>query len=155
MQSPRVQIAGKKSELVWQLVEMLDEVRRHPRLPIDLKVALVTDRGTKCSARVINISPDGFQMRCDVESAKKLHPKGGKIDAENGPHVNAALALPIGEAHRTLATRCRLLYLTTVDSEPRCVVGLRFVQLDTQSERIIIGFFADQLALEAEEAALA
>ena len=155
MQKPSVQVAGKRSELVWQLVEMLDEVRRHPRIPIDLKVALVTDRGTKCSARVINISPDGLQMRCDVESAKILHPKGGKIDAENGPHINAALALPIGEGRRTLPTRCRILYLTTVDSEPRCVVGLCFDQLDTQSESIITGFFADQLALEAGEAALA
>ena len=155
MQSPSVQIAGKKSELVWQLVEMLDEVRRHPRVPIELKVALATNQGAKCSARVINISPDGMQIRCDVESAKLLHPQGGKIDPDNGPHVNAAVTLPIGEERRTLATRCQMLYLTTVDSEPRCVIGLRFIQLDTQTERIVTGFFADQLAQEASDAAIA
>ena len=66
-----------------------------------------------------------------------------------------ALALPVEDGIRTLAARCQMLYLTTVNAEPRCVVGLRFVKMDLQTERIVNEFFSHQLATDAGDYAAA
>ena len=151
MAKPSVQAPAGGNDLVWQLVEKLDESRRYPRIPLDIKVALRTDGGETISANVINISPDGLQIRCTKETARLLHPNGGKIQAENSPFANVALALPVRDGIRTLAVRCQMLYLTTVNTEPRCVVGLRFVKIDLQTERIVNEFFSHQLAPDAAD----
>lgn len=152
MKDPALQGSAPNESLVWQLVAKLDEQRRYPRVPLNLAVALVTASGAKCKAHAINISPDGFQLRCDVDAARLLHPAGGKVDPEHGPRVTAALKLEVHGQQRTLVARCRLLYLTTVDTEPRCVIGLRFSALDQQAESTVGAFFADQLAMESEVA---
>lgn len=141
-------LAEINNSLVWQLVAKLDEQRCYPRVPVDIRAAVRTDTGAKMSALIVNISPDGMQARCSVEAARLLRPANGKIDPVDAPRVNVALALPVGSGCKTLVARCRLAYLTTVDSEPRCVVGLRFGRLDKQSERIINEFFADQFGLD-------
>ncbi len=41
-----------------------------------------------------------------------------------------------------------MLYLKTIDTELGCIVGLRYVQLDLRSERILNAFFADHLIHE-------
>ena len=149
MAKPSVETPVGGNDLVWQLVEKLDESRRHPRISLDIKVALRTDGGAKFSANVINISPDGLQIRCTVETAHLLHPNGGKIEPKNSPFANVALALPVEDGIRTLAARCQMLYLSTVNTEPRSVVGLRFVKMDLQTERIVNEFFSHQLATDA------
>ena len=155
MAKPSVETPVGGNDLVWQLVEKLDESRRYPRIPLDIKVALRTDGGAKFSANVINISPDGLQILCTVETARLLHPNGGKIEPKNSPFANVALALPVEDGIRTLAARCQMLYLTTVNAEPRCVVGLRFVKMDLQTERIVNEFFSHQLATDAGDYAAA
>ena len=140
---------AERSGLVWRLVEKLDEQRLYPRVPVDVRAALRKDNGQKCAARVTNISPDGLQLRCAVEAAEVLHPQGGRLDPVTAPFVNVAAAIPInGHETRTIVARCQLFYLTTVDYEPRCVVGVRFTNLDLQSQRILHAFFADQLILD-------
>ena len=155
MAKPSVATPVGGNDLVWQLVEKLDESRRHPRISLDIKVALRTDGGAKFSANVINISPDGLQIRCIVETAHLLHPNGGKIEPKNSPFANVALALPVEDGIRTLAARCQMLYLSTVNTEPRCVVGLCFVKMDLQTERIVNEFFSHQLATDAGDYAAA
>ena len=155
MAKPSVETPVGGNDLVWQFVEKLDESRRHPRIPLDIKVALRTDGGAKFSANVINISPDGLQIRCTVETARLLHPNGGKIEPKNSPFANVALALPVEDGIRTLAARCQMLYLSTVNTEPRCVVGLCFVKMDLQTERIVNEFFSHQLATDAGDYAAA
>jgi hypothetical protein len=140
--------AGRSDALVWKLVEKLDEQRQYPRIPLDLKIAMRNDRGDKFSALALDISPDGLQLRCDVQAARQIHPAGGKINPTKRPLVSMAVTLPVGAGKRTLVALCELLYITTVDSEPRCVLGLGFGQLDAQSAAIISAFFADQLGVD-------
>ncbi len=152
MKSPNVDVASSKRSLLWQEIANLDEQRRYPKVPLNIKTGFITDTGSQFSAELINISPDGLQIRCSAESAQLIHPQGLKI---NAPFVNAAISLPVGHGSRTLAVRCQTLYLRTVDTEPRCVAGMRFVQLDLQSERILNAFFADQLMHEGTDADVA
>ncbi len=145
--------AGRAS-LVWQLVEKLDEQRRYPRVPLALQAALHCAGDTRCRMQVVNLSPDGLQLRSDVASATLAHPGGGRIDPASPPLVEVALDLPLDAGDATLHARCRLLYLTMVDSEPRYVLGLRFERLDADAERVLSRFFADQLS-QMEDATIA
>ena len=119
----------------------LDKQRRYVDVPLNVETAFMTDTGSKFSATVSDISPDGLQIRCSGDSAKLIQIQGQNSEP---PFISAAILLPIGNGTRTLAVRCQARYLKTVDTEPRCVAGLRFVQLPVQSERILNAFFADQ-----------
>ena len=141
MNSPNPHAASSERSLVLQRIENLDEQRHYPRVPLNIKTAFITDTGSKFSATVSNISPDGLQIRCSGDGAKLIRPHGQNIER---PFMSAAILLPVGNGTRTLAARCQVLYLRTVDTEPRCVAGLRFVELPQQSERILNAFFADQ-----------
>ena len=155
MNSPNVDVASSKRSLLWQVVDNVDEQRRYPRVPLNIKAAFVTDTDSKFSAAVINISPDGLQVRCTVESARLFCPQGCKINPINAPCVNVAISLPVSHGSRILAVRCQILYLRMVDTEPRCVAGMHFVPLDLQSECNLNAFFAEQLMDEAPDAEVA
>ena len=146
-QSVEKSVAPDADSLVWQLVEKLDEQRQFPRIPLNAPAVIVNGSGEKCRVQAMNISPDGLQLRSDVPGARLAHPQGGKIDPLNAPRVDIALSLEIDDQRRTLLLHCELLYLTTVDSDPKCVMGLRFGQLEPQSESLISAFFCDQMGM--------
>ena len=145
MNSSNIDEANNKQSLLWQDIENLDEQRRHPRVPLNIQAAFVTDTGRTFSVEIFNISPDGLQVRCSVENAHFIRPQGSNINPLNAPCISAAIALPVGHGRRTLGLRCQMLYLKTIDTELGCIAGLRFVQLDLRSERILNAFFADHL----------
>ncbi len=155
MNSSNVDDASSNRSLLWQEIENLDEQRRYPRVPLNIKSAFLTDTGRTFSVEIFNISPDGLQVRCSVENALFIRPQGSNINPLNAPCISAAIALPVGHGSRTLGLRCQMLYLKTIDTELGCVAGLRFVQLDLRSERILNEFFADQLMHEAPDAEIA
>lgn len=144
------------SNPVWQLIDKLDEQRRHPRIPLTDHATLHTAAGASITAEVVNISPDGLQLRCTMEAARVLRAGSGRGGAAPPTaSLDLTLPLPTGTGDATFSTRCELLYLTTVDSEPRCVFGLRFGALEAADERRLYAFFADQFGLAAPDAASA
>jgi hypothetical protein len=145
MIAPRRQTDDNKADLTWQLVEKLDDQRHYPRIELDVSVGFRNGSGQHCVAKLVNISPDGVQVRCNVASAQMLHPNGGKICRSNAPIVQTAIGLPFDDGTETLSVCAQLLYLTTVSEEPRCVVGLRFLDPRPKAQRILERFFADHL----------
>ena len=145
MATPIPLVAPEKVDVAWQLVEKLDEQRKFPRIDLDIPVAFRNSSGQHCAARLLNIAPDGIQVRCNVASAQILHPSGGKICPNNAPMVQTALAIPLGDRTETLSVCSRLTYLTTVQQEPRCVLGLQFLDPRPKAQRIIEQFFAFKL----------
>jgi hypothetical protein len=145
--------ARATSNLVWQLVEKLDEQRRHPRVPLAAHASLSTAAGGSVDATVINVSPDGMQLRCDVAAARVLRPGSGRGEDAAAEPLHLCLELPVDGASLRFDARAELLYLTTVDSEPRCVFGLRFAPLDARAERHLLAFFTDQLGIGVDDAA--
>ncbi len=152
MNSPNVDVASSKRGLLWQEIEKLDEQRRYPRVPLNIKSAFVTDTGRTFSVEVINISPDGLQVGCSAEGVRLICPQIRELKA---PCVNAAISLPVGNGSKTLAVRCQMLYVKMVDTELGFIAGMRFVQPGLQSKRILIAFFADQLMHERTAAEVA
>lgn len=133
------------SNVAWHLVDCLDEHRGHPRLDMDCEVGFRNAAGQHCVAKLLNISRDGMQIRCNVATAQVLHPSGGKICPGHAPIVQteAALLLPRGES--TLSICAQLTYLTTLPEEPRCVMGLRFLEPRPTAQRVLDEFFAAQM----------
>ncbi len=143
--------AATGSNIAWQLVDRLDEHRGHPRLGMDCEVGFRNAAGQHCVAKLLNISPDGMQIRCNVATAQVLHPTGGKICPGHAPIVQteATLLLPRGES--VLSICAQLTYLTTLPEEPRCVMGLRFLEPRPTAQRVLDEFFAagNELPLSA------
>ncbi len=133
------------AHFAWQLVDKLDEQRRYPRVELDLLVAFRNASGQHCAARLLNIAPDGIQVRCNVATAQILHPGGGKICPRNAPIVESAIAIPLASGRATLSVCSRLTYLTTVPDEPRCVIGLQFLDPRPKAQRVIDQFFGEIL----------
>ncbi len=134
------------STLAWQLVEKLDEQRSHPRLALNTRVTFRNANGQLCTAQLMNLSRDGIQIRCNVASAQVLHPGGGKICPTNAPLLRADIPLRVASESATLSVCAQLTYLTTVPEEPRCVLGMHFLELRPTAERLLDRFFSAALA---------
>jgi hypothetical protein len=133
------------ANVAWKLVEKLDDQRCHPRIELGIPVAFRNANGQHCAAKPVNISFDGVQIRCNVTTAQALHPGGGKIGEGNAPIVQIAIALPLANESTTLSACARLSYLTAVPDEPRCVMGLEFLDLRPRAKMTIEKFFTEKL----------
>ena len=130
---------------MWRLVEQLDEQREQPRIDISAKARIQRSDDAPVSVAVVNISPDGLQLRCDSEAAQKIHPEARQIAPGEAHTVRIAVGLPVADGTRIVTGTAQLLYFSTVDTDPRCVIGVKFAQLDENSEQGLAAFFADQL----------
>ncbi|MFT4560650.1 MAG: hypothetical protein ACI9BW_000384 [Gammaproteobacteria bacterium] len=131
--------------LAWKLVEKLDDQRSHPRIELGVPVAFRNANGQHCVAKLVNISLDGVQIRSNVATAQILHPGGGKIGEGNAPIVQISIALPLADGSAVLSACTKLSYLTTVEEEPRCVLGLKFLDLRPTAKMILEQFFVEKL----------
>jgi hypothetical protein len=138
--------AAAGSNIAWQLVERLDEHRGHPRLDMDCNVGFRNASGQHCVAKLLNMSPDGMQIRCNVGTAQVLHPAGGKICPQHAPIVQTEVALVLPRGQSMLSICAQLTYLTTLPEEPRCVMGLRFLEPRPTAQRVLDEFFAARMA---------
>lgn len=144
MAAVNVDTDKQDSEVAWRLMDKHEEQRRHPRLDLDHAVAFRSGSGQHCAARLLNVAPDGIQVRCNVATAQILHPTGGKICPRNAAIIQTAITIPLADGPATLSVCSRLTYLTTVPEEPRCVLGLEFLDPRPTALRIIDKFFAEQ-----------
>ena len=134
-----------KEAVAWKLIDKLDGQRRYPRLELDIPAAFRNASGQHCAAKLVNIAPDGIQIRCNTATAQILHPSGGKISPDNASIVQIAIAIPLSTGAVTLSTCGRLIYLTTVPDDPRCVIGVKFLDLRPKAQQLIDRFFDEKL----------
>lgn len=132
--------------LVWQLVDKLDEQRHYPRVPVAVPLTARNYRGESVATMAMNMSPDGLQLRCDVATAKILHPNGGHVRPQSDAPLTLCLELPAGDGTAALEVSAQLLYLTSVDSAPRCVIGMLFVELAAEARQRITSYVCEQMA---------
>jgi hypothetical protein len=135
----------EKAAVAWKLVEKLDEQRRYPRLALDIPVAFRNASGQHCAAKLVNVGPGGIQIRCNTATAQILHPNGGKISPDNSSIVQIAIAIPLSTGAVTLSAGGSLTYLTTVPDDPRCVMGINFLDLRPKAQHIVDQFFDEKL----------
>ena len=117
------------------------EQREHERLKLDIVVQFRAGTGQHCAAQLLNIGPEGIQVRCNVATAQVLHPMGGRIRLDNAPIVQTTIAVPHGDGDSTLSVCAQLKYVTTVAESPRCILGLQFIDPRPTAQRIISRLF--------------
>ena len=66
----------------------LDKHQRYLDVPLNVETAFMTDTGSKFSATVSDISPDGLQIGCSEDSAKLIRIQGQNIEP---PFMSAAI----------------------------------------------------------------
>lgn len=138
---------GDGENVTWQVIEKLDEQRGYPRVDLDSEVLFRNASGQHCTARLLNIAPDGIQIRANVACAQILHPSGGRICPSNSPIVQAEITVPIDDDESILSVCSQLTYITTITEEPRCVIGLHFLEPRPTAQRLLDKFFG--MTLEA------
>ena len=125
-------------------IQWTNEQRAWPRIRGEFPVALRNGLGQHCAATLQNISPDGLQVRCTVQTARIIHPQFGPLMPGDQPLLQATVVLPLEEGPQTLSAGVRLLHLAAVES-PFCILGFRFLELRPRARRIIDAFYAEQL----------
>lgn len=129
----------------WSIVKKLEDQRSYPRVTLNIPVKFRNADGHRCAGQLINISSDGVQVRCNVSAAQILHPGGGKICPHNAPMVQLTMDLPVGGESKRLVLGASLVYASTRDEEPRCVLGLSFLELRPLASKTMEQFFCRQL----------
>jgi len=133
---------NQKSTITWRTPEKFIEQRGFQRIDLDTEVGFRNASGQHCAAKLLNIAPDGIQIRCNVVTAQILHPCGGRICAANSPILQTEIGIPLAGGEARLSVCARLTYVATYPEEPRCVMGLRFLEPRPTAQRIINEFFA-------------
>jgi hypothetical protein len=129
----------------WTLAKKIDEQRAYPRLELHIPIAFRNADGQRCKGEVADISPDGVQVRCNLAGAQILHPAGGRICPSNAPIVQLAMDLPLQTAQKRLVVGGQLIYASTRETEPRCVIGLQFLELRPMAQKLLDQFFGEQM----------
>lgn len=136
---------GGTGSVSWQFAGRLDEHRQHPRLALEIPVTFRNALGEHCGAMLSNFSPEGLQVRCDLATARMIHPPGERLEPGRQPILQASLTVPVAGVDEHLSLGVRLVHVGTLASAPRCTLGFSFLALRPRARRIVIGFFGERL----------
>ena len=146
------QVAAEKHfQTPLAVVQQTEEQRGYPRFPLEIAACFRNAAGNRCKGQIVNISPDGLQVRCNVSAGQALHPKGGKLCPSNAPIVQVALQLPVSGEDKKVTVGAKLVYATTMGADPNCVLGFRFLELRPTAQRTIDSYFSERMAAFYEE----
>jgi hypothetical protein len=136
---------GGRLEPARPQVPAAADPRAYPRVPLEVPVAFRNGSGQHCAARLHNLSPGGLQVRCNIATARIIHPAGGYMLESNRPLLQATAVLPLASGPASLSLAVRLLYALVAGEHAYCVLGFQFLDPRPKAQRIIDTFFAEQL----------
>lgn len=142
-----------KLHVPLSVVQKAEEQRAYPRFKLNVTATFRNAAGNRCTGRVVNISPDGLQVKCNPATGQMLHPKGGRICPSNAPVVQVGLQLPVLDETKKLIVGAQLVYATTHECDPYCVLGFRFLELRPTAQRIIDNYFMERMTTYYEPTA--
>jgi len=119
-----------------------EERRCYPRIALRVPVIITTEEHEVVQARLRNLSAEGIQIRCNPETARKLHPRRIQIVRGSGPLVMLRMDLPIAGASRPFAGGARLCYIAAKSRE-EIAFGLEFTRLGLAAKRVLADFIVD------------
>ena len=114
----------------------LEQRRAFPRIKLRIPVQVGLPGGQVACARIYNLSPDGIQIRCDPNTAQRIHPSGRSVSDGSGPKILIALRLKQGADMRTHVLKCRVFYLLP-ETPQEVIIGLEFEELNAAQRDVI------------------
>jgi len=119
-----------------------EEKRRYPRVDLRVPVMVTTAGHEVLEVRMRNLSAEGLQIRCDPETARKLHPKGTQIVAGTGEEVRVSFEIEVKGMPTPFAAAAQLRYITA-KSPYEIAFGLKFLRLNLDTKKRLLDFFVD------------
>ena len=97
--------------------------------------------------QLIDISPDGLQVRCTRAIAEALNPRGQRIKYEDNFIINTKFTVPIDDEQHVVAVSCQIYYFVLLpDVEGEDVAfGLKFKKFEGESIRYIGDLIENEL----------
>lgn len=114
----------------------VEQRRAFPRVRLSIPVRVGLRGGEVACARIYNLSPDGIQLRCDADAARRIHPSGKSITDGSGPRVLVVLRLKHGSDVRTHVLPCKVFYVLPETSQ-EIIIGLEFDSLKSAQRELI------------------
>jgi hypothetical protein len=114
--------------------------RRSPRHAALCNALIRLSSSLTFRCQVRNLSLDAAQIVCDPRYALLIHPRSGPVHPGQARSVELSVAVPLDGTVRGLRMRCRARYCEPVADGLMMIMGLQFVDLDTQSRLLLAGF---------------
>lgn len=125
-----------------------EEKRRYPRVDVRVPVVVTAAGQDGLEVGMRNLSAEGLQIRCDPQTARKLHPKGTQIVAGTGAEVMVRFELEVKGVPTPFATTAQLRYITAKNPQ-EIAFGLKFMRLDLKTKKRLLEFFVDCMRPDA------
>ena len=122
-----------------------DDPRAYPRIKVrDATAELVLADSKRLTVGVHDISPDGIQIRCDVNAAKQLHPSD-KTSPEDVPPLFVKIGLPLPGGVSDLLTESRIIHFAIMSGGDDVAFGLKFLKFVGTGKQDLDRFIAQEL----------
>ena len=127
--------------------EAYENRRSYPRLNLLVPVKVQYENGKYAKAELHDISPDGLQIRCDQETANKIHPAQTRILKNAQPSIVVGFSLPQTDVNTEIIVKCAICYfaLLTTDTSNEVAFGLQFKQFSGDCRQQIKKFFLSEM----------
>lgn len=125
--------------------DAVDDRRKYPRIRLqELGVVHCAD-GIGASVTVHDIAPDGIQVRCDKDTARRIHPSGkGIAPGQTGPELELTVKLPLAEGQVELSFSGTMIYFALIN--PAMVaIGIKYRALSAAERDKLGRFIAESL----------
>ena len=122
-----------------------DDPRAYPRINVrGVTAELVLADSKRLTVDVDDISPDGIQIRCDVNAAKQLHPSD-KTSPEDVPPLFVKIGLPLPGGVSDLLTESRIIHFAIMSGGDDVAFGLKFLKFVGTGKQDLDRFIAQAL----------
>ena len=124
------------------LLRHFEDKRRYPRVDVCTDVMVTTADQQVLKTRMRNLSAEGMQIRCDPETARKLHPQGTQIATGKEPRVTVRFELETAGGPAEFTSGAQLRYIAA--KNPSVIAfGLKFTGVSLDMKKRLSGYLID------------
>ncbi len=127
------------------LLKAFEEERRLPLVDLRVPALLATSKKCEHALHIRNISPDGAQLRCDVQTAVAIRPGGKPFTDDDQPIVRLRTRLPLKNSRAQFVALCRLIYLTPRSAD-EIALGVQFTKMSEAHRAALYCYIGDAIA---------
>ena len=99
-------------------------------------------------ARIHDISPDGLQIRTDIESLEKINPGNKNFTDTNTPLLDVTFRIKLFEIDMRINALCEMYYSNPIedDKDKDVACGLRFINFEGDGSLQIEAFITQEMS---------
>jgi hypothetical protein len=134
-----------KDKTASNLYKSYEGLRKYPRICIDANANLKLSSDLIIEVKAYNISQDGVQIRCDRDTAMKIHPSGKFIKKGKGPLGTLSFNLSFESKNVRIITQCQIYYLAVIHETGEIAFGCGFKGMLAGQSELLEEFIIDSI----------